>query len=657
MFCHYHFDSSTRHKQQHHSLLSVLASLLFGLMATTTPPLGLFGSGGGGGVVAAAAGVAVATDKLATENDILRFSYELESWLDLTKKPCEDFFGYVCARSLNATAPAQHDKRQQQEQLKFNKFLEANNDEELMDAELKVKHFYDSCQNARMMDHLKSTLMYRLSGGWPAIDDSMAMLRKRRNMTWLQVLSIFHEAGVPYFFKTQIELRSNKRIVQIRPDDSIRFTLRKFEQLSGEIMHAYDVNAGKARLVALEILNFERNSRDIMKIAIAADEKINEYTYEDFKGLNFGSVPPLDWDSYFRKVMGKPLKNTDTVIVMELPKMIQYFELLQSTTLTRFLNWLWIDYLMDKTPSDCQKLTETYFGPVYKHIVERSAINKVQMAQMYSELGQSYDQLLANTPWIDEITQQNSKLFLGRVMHLTLNGDAKLDAEYESLAITKRNFYRNLEKIQRFLSQRSKQDTDSVKPRSHGTNQVSRSVQMFMESFLTINNIMQQQQNLSAPLNYVLVGQNFAEMMIGGAHATPGAWRSTDSDRQYATFERCLARQQTAGNANTSRSFNLNNLILKLLAQQQAWYTYKQWLQHDEEFMQKLDRLLQAGHLQMSMEKLYFVASTLLDCQLNPSTERRSFLHAFLKQSKEFQQVFKCQPRDPLYMLNKCSLL
>uniref|UniRef100_A0A1I8M0T1 Peptidase M13 N-terminal domain-containing protein n=1 Tax=Musca domestica TaxID=7370 RepID=A0A1I8M0T1_MUSDO len=647
MFCHYHFDTCSRH--QHHWLLLVLASLLFVLM-TTTPSLGLFGTGG------VAAAVAVTTDKLATENDILRFSYELESWLDLTKKPCEDFFGYVCARSLNATAQTQHDKRQQQEQLKFNKFLEATNDEELMDVELKVKHFYDSCQNARTMDHLKSTLMYRLSGGWPAIDDSMAMLRKRRNMTWLQVLSIFHEAGVPYFFKTQIELRSNKRIVEIRPDDSIRFTLRKFEQMSGEIMHAYDVNAGKARLVALEILNFERNSRDIMKIAIAPDEKVNEYSYEDFKGLNFGSVAPLDWDTYFRKVMGKPLKSTDTVIVMELPKMIQYFELLQSTTLTRFLNWLWIDYLMDKTSADCQKLTETYFGPVYKHIVERSAINKVQMAQMYSELGQSYDQLLANTPWIDEITQQNSKLFLGRIMHLTLNGDAKLDAEYESLSITKRNFYRNLEKIQRFLAQRSKQDSDA-KPISRTTNQVTRSCQIFMESFLTINNIMQQQQNLSAPLNYVLVAQNFAEMMIGGAHATPGAWRSTDSDRQYATFERCLARQQIPGAINASRTFNLNNLILKLLAQQQAWYTYKQWLQHDEEFIQKLDRLLQAGHLQMSMEKLYFVASTLLDCQLNPSTERRTFLHAFLKQSKEFQQVFKCQPRDPLYMLNKCSLL
>lgn len=320
------------------AMMMVLRVSLLAVVLSGTPAVYAAGTGV----------VAVGGDKVAIENDILRFSYELESWLDSTKNPCEDFFGYVCARSFNATTQSRHEKRLQQEQLKFNKFLEANNEDELMDSELKLKQFYDSCKNARNVEHLKGTLMYRLTGGWPAIDDSVAMLRKRRNMTWLQVLSVFHEAGVPYFFKAQIELRSNKRVVYIRPNESLRFTLRKFEQMLGEIMQTFDVEAGRARLVALEILNFERNSRDIMKISIAEEDKVNEYSYETFKGLNFGSVPSQDWDGYFRKVMGKPLKSTDTVIVMEIPKLIQYFELLQSTTLTRFLNWLWIDYLMGK---------------------------------------------------------------------------------------------------------------------------------------------------------------------------------------------------------------------------------------------------------------------------------------------------------------------
>lgn len=301
----------------------------------------------------------------------------------------------------------------------------------------------------------------------------------------------------------------------------------------------------------------------------------------------------------------------------------------------------------DKTPKDCQTLTENYFGPVYQHIVERSAINKPQMAQMYSEMGQYYDQILINTPWIDEMTQQNSKLFLGRIMHLTLNGDAKLDTDYETLTITKRNFYRNLEKAQRFMALKMKIERDA-KPKADVITQSSKE---FMQIFLTINNLLQQQQNLSAPLNYVLAGQNFAELMIGGLNTIPGAWRSMDSERQFSSFERCLNRQQPTIN------YNLNNIILKLLAQSQSWYTYMQWLQRDKEFVQRLDRLLNAGRLQLSMEKLYFVGSTLVDCQLYGQDERRSFIHLYLKQSKEFQQVFRCQPRDAMYTINKCSLM
>lgn len=290
--------------------------------------------------------LATGFDKVAVEHDILRFSYELESWLDTSKKPCDDFFGYVCTRTLNASNQAKYDRLLEQEQLKFNKFLESNNDDELLDSELKLKHFYDSCKNARSMEQLKNTLMYRNVGGWPAIDDSQNMLRKRRNITWLQVLSIFHETGIPYFFNTKIELISNKRVVQIQPDSSLRFTLRKFEQLAGEIMQESNVDPSRARLVALEILNFERNSRDITKITVGDEDKVREFDYGDFKELNFGSVSSLDWDAYFRKVMGKPLKPTDLVVVEEMPKLIQYFELLQGTTMTRFLNWLWIHYLM-----------------------------------------------------------------------------------------------------------------------------------------------------------------------------------------------------------------------------------------------------------------------------------------------------------------------
>lgn len=617
----------------------------------------------------------------ALVNDVLHFTYGLEEWLDTSQQPCENFYDFVCARSVNSSQ-AQLDKRHQQEQLKFDQFLQADdNTEQLMDAELKLKYFYQSCQNARSAEHLKSSLMYRLAGGWPAIDiENAGTVRKRRNMTWLQVLGVFHEAGVPYFFKTKIELISNRRIVQIQPDDSMRFSLRKFEQMAGEIMQSYDVEAGRARLIALEVLSFERASRDVMKLTTDTarekkdKNKIQEYSYEDFKNSAFGPQLQLDWDTYFRKVMGKPLKSTDLIFVGDLPKLKEYFDLLQNTSITRFLNWLWIDYLMDKTVQDCQQLSQHYFAPLYQHIVERSALNKIQMAQMYNELGQMYEQLLLHTPWIDEITQEFSRLFLGRIMHLTLNGDAKLDDDYDSLSITSRNFYRNLEKAQRFLAQKSKQQIyggDNKKYSSTTKSKVIQSAEEFMKIFLIANGLLKQNQNLSTPLNYLLVGEPFSEIMIGGGSLTnPGAWRSMDSEPQYAKFDKCLTRQQQQRNrqlfqlkkqpmtaVNQTRNFNLNDLILKTLAQQQTWQAYDHWLRREIFLSSHLDSLLQAGRLKMSMRKLYFVVSTLVDCQRHPQSGRRELIHSYLKNSFEFAQTFQCQRLDPLNTINKCKIL
>lgn len=280
------------------------------------------------------------------ETEVLRFSYELERWLDTDKRPCEDFYGYVCGKTVNSTKE-QFEARLQREQEKFDKFLSANNNENLLDAELKLKQFYDSCKNARSVEELKESFMYKQSGGWPAIDGSAAMLRRRRGKTWMDVVGAFHEAGINYFFTQRVEIKSNKRTVYLQVGDVMRSTLRKFEQLVGEVFAEYGVDMDRGRLIALEILTFERNRREILKDEQQEDN--TEYNYVDFKASSFGASVQIDWDKYFKNTLGKPLKPTDMVVVHKKTKLSKLFQFLQQTSLTRLLNWIWIDYLMGKS--------------------------------------------------------------------------------------------------------------------------------------------------------------------------------------------------------------------------------------------------------------------------------------------------------------------
>ncbi|XP_036323706.1 uncharacterized protein LOC118737363 [Rhagoletis pomonella] len=590
------------------------------------------------------------------ETDVLRLSYELERWLDTEKRPCQDFYGYVCGKTINSTRE-QVEERLQREQQKFDKFLGANNNDELLDAELKLKQFYDSCKSARSVEELKASFMYRQSGGWPAIDSAAAMLRRRRAMTWMDVVSAFHEAGVNYFFTQHVEIKSNKRIVYLQVEDVMRYTLRKFEQLVGDVLVEYGVDVDRGRLIALEILNFERNRREILKDELK--EVDTEYTYGEFKASSFGTTLQIDWDLYFKSTLGKPLKQSDTVVVHKKTKLVKVFEFLQQTTMTRLLNWIWIDYLMDKSSADCQALAQQFFQPVYHHIVEHAFLDKVQMAQLYSSIGRAYDDQLPASAWIDEMSQQNSHLFLGRVMHLTLNGDDNLDADYAKLQITNRNFYRNLEKVQRMLAQQSKNPRHVTRVGSASIADTTQIAGNFMRIFVTVSALMQQQ-NLTAPLSHVLVGERFAEQMIasGSTTQTSGAWRSMESERDFATLRQCVKQQQQQQQTGTAElPYNLNELLVKLLAQQLALQTYEQWQQHNERLVRRLDTLLAAGRLQLSMAKLYFIGSVLTECRQLESVEKKQLLNGYFRNSLKFKQAFRCRTTDELYARNTCKVL
>jgi len=142
-------------------------------------------------------------------------------------------------------------------------------------------------------------------------------------------------------------MQSNRRLVVLRPDFTRRNTLRKFEQRLGEVLQSFGIEQSRAHVAALEVLSLERSRRDIVK-AEHVDDQV-EFSYGNFKRSAFGnaSLSRLDWDGYFRKVLGgKTLHERDTIVVKQLPRLIEYFLLLQNTSMVRLLNWIWTDYLM-----------------------------------------------------------------------------------------------------------------------------------------------------------------------------------------------------------------------------------------------------------------------------------------------------------------------
>lgn len=272
--------------------------------------------------------------------------------------------------------------------------------------------------------------------------------------------------------------------------------------------------------------------------------------------------------------------------------------------------------------------------------------DRAALTQMYATLGKAYSEQLVGSVWIDEISQFGSKQFLGQLMHLTLNGDERLNAAYHDILLGRRSFYRNLEKLRRFQRRRPL------------VSQANKDLREFAQVFPTVTALLGSQ-NLSAPLNYLLLGEYVSRSLLaaGSNSPTPGAWRSSDSERRFNTFRECIARA-AAGGAPTDQ-VNPNDLLLGLLAQRQALRSYRQWLGQPTRttVQQRIDSLLAVGRLKMSLQKLYFVGSLIVDCRSDQGVlqqeRKRQLTNAILRNSREFAEAFQCRAGDALHPLQQ----
>lgn len=272
------------------------------------------------------------------DSNVLWFNQELQQLLEPSNKPCMNFYQYVCANNVNFNQT----QRRQQEQQRFQQLLKASRVADLLPAEQQLLNFYRSCETGRDVQTLRSSQLYRNSGGWPALQST-----GNYSQSWLQLLAHFHEIGANYFFETRISMQSNKRVVTVQPDATRRQTMNRFEQRLGELLHSFGVEQSRAHVIGLEVLSLERSRREILPRERSDDQ--TQFSYAQFRRNSFANatLARLDWDAYFRQLLGgKSLRSTDTIVVKQLPRLLDYMLLLQNTSVQRLLNWMWIDYLM-----------------------------------------------------------------------------------------------------------------------------------------------------------------------------------------------------------------------------------------------------------------------------------------------------------------------
>lgn len=297
--------------------------------------------------------------------------------------------------------------------------------------------------------------------------------------------------------------------------------------------------------------------------------------------------------------------------------------------------------LTDIATADCQQLVETYAGDLYVHLLLRVTGNRSALTQLYTDIGREYRTQLGGSVWIDEISEQASQQFLSQLMQLTVSGDERLNATYNELQLGRRSFYGNLEQLRAFQQRRQ--------PKIPGMQHL----RQLAQGFQNLNTLLPQL-NLSKPLTHLLLGEHFARTLIsaGSSSHVPGAWRSVDSESQFAVFENCSNRLPPA------RNVNKEELLLAKLAQRLAWNTYKQWLA--EQASPDALRLPRLRH-NMTAERLHFVGSLLGECRAVQSTQQqetvRYLQRALLGDTPEFSAAFGCKPRNEFYVAReRCKL-
>ncbi|XP_066995485.2 neprilysin-4 [Anabrus simplex] len=441
-------------------------------------------------------------------------SLRMQSFMDVTADPCDDFYQYACGNWMKRN-PIPKDKAgfDTFEILRENldwtikelleepiEYMDSNSSSS--DAVLKAKQLYQSCMNhdiiqTRSTEPLRTLL--RSLGGWPMLEPAwksskfdlvylMARLRLYNNdillSQWIGPDIKYSNEYIIQFDQTTLGLPTRDYFLE--PLNK-RF-LEAYKEFVVRVATLLGVSRTKATKTADDIVDFET---ELARITSSADQRRN--VSELYQRLTVGelqhSVPQIDWLRYLNLISSRTITSSEPCVMFAMRYVQDLVKLLSKThkrTLANYMLWRFVRHRINNLDERFEEAKQQFYSilfgretspPRWKNCVGQVNSNmgmavgamfvkkyfdensKTDTLHMTEGIMQSFRELLEQTTWLDEKTKQRAttkvdamKLRIG-YPDFILDSD-KLDKEYSDVTIHPEQYFENTLNILEHLTRK-----------------------------------------------------------------------------------------------------------------------------------------------------------------------------------------------------------